>query len=614
MLSPRNSFKVAPESAIKSKAATLRHYRPPNYIWIDDGQTLATHLKQIKDAQIVGLDCETSGLDPHTDYIRLIQIATSNYPVLLIDLPTIAIDDHAPLKRLLNGSALKLGHNLKFEWQFLTQAGLGLSEPLFDTQLAYRTWTAGLKLSLSLQSLARKLLNVKLDKQLQRSDFSGELSLKQLRYAAIDAAILLDLYPILSDKLRRSKLLQVAQLEFQCIPATAQMELNGMLLDLSLWQTYGASLEQQRDKALAQVKQLRIVGKAQLSLLPELTDTINPNSHQQLLPALRAIGAPVNSTSQKDLVPLAKQFPVIQALLDYRKLSKITSTFNTSLPAHVHPLTGRLHANWYQYGARSGRFSCKNPPLQTIPRHKTARQCFVAAKGSQIIKADFSQIELRIVAKLSGDARLNRAYRLGEDIHRLTASLVTGKPVEDITEEDRRLAKAINFGLIYGMGAAKLQTYAEMKYGVIMTLEEARLFSKRFFAAYPGVKRWHDRIRRTVYSQGIQESRTLFGRRRRWKNKPRLSELFNHPVQGLNADITKMALVGLVRALANTGASLIGMLHDEILLECPTGEVARVSQLLQSCMVDAAQRFLDPIPVMINICVSSSWGRDVKVA
>jgi DNA polymerase I len=607
---PRNSFKVAPASATKSKAATLRHYKSPSYIWIDDGQTLATYLKQIKDAQIIGLDCETSGLDPHSDYIRLIQIAVPDYPVLLIDLPAIPISDRTPLKRLLNGAALKLGHNLKFEWQFLTQAGLELSEPLFDTQLAYRTWTAGLKLSLSLQSLARKLLNVKLDKQLQRSDFSGELSPKQLRYAAIDAAILLDLYPILSNKLKRSKLLQVAQLEFQCIPATAQMELNGMLMDLSLWQTYGASLERQRDDALAQVKQLRIAGKTQLSLLPELTDTINPNSHQQLLPALRAIGAPIKSTSQKDLVPLAKQFPVIQALLDYRKLSKITSTFNTSLPAHVHPITGRLHANWYQYGARSGRFSCKNPPLQTIPRHKAARQCFVAPKGHQIIKADFSQIELRIVAKLSGDTRLNRAYRLGEDIHRLTASLVTGKPVESITEEDRRLAKAINFGLIYGMGAAKLQTYAEMKYGVIMTLEEASLFSKRFFAAYPGVKRWHDLIRRTVYSRGIQESRTLFGRRRRWKNNPRLSELFNHPVQGLNADMTKMALVGLVRALANTGASLIGMLHDEILLECPTGEVDRVSQLLQSCMVNAAQRFLDPIPVVINICVSSSWGGD----
>jgi DNA polymerase I len=595
--------------------SSLSVYPIPDYVLIADDRALAQHLEPIQDAPIFGLDCETTGLDPQSDRIRLVQIAVPNSPVLLIDLPAIPREKRKPLKRLLSSSALKLGHNLKFEWEFLTMAGLSLTEPLFDTQLAYRTWTAGLKLSLSLKSVAQKLLKVNLDKSEQQSDFARErLSDRQLRYAAIDAAILLDLYPILMAKLKRSKLLPVAQLEFQCIPATAQMELNGMRLDLNLWQTYGASLERQREAALAQVKQLRVAGKTQLSLLPAFTDTINPNSPQQLLAALRAIGVPVASTSQKDLVPLAQDFPVIQALLDYRGLSKITSTFSTSLPAHLHPHTGRLHANWYQYGARSGRFSCKNPPLQTIPRNKAARRCFVAAEGYQILKADYSQIELRIVAKLSGDARLNRAYRLGEDIHLLTASLITGLSITDILADPeeldrlRQLAKAVNFGLIYGMGAAKLQTYAETKYGVIMTIEEASKFRKRFFEVYPGVKRWHDAIRGAIYSQGIQESRTLLGRRRRWRSKPRLNELFNHPVQGLNADITKTALVRLLKPLLSTGAKLIGTLHDEILLECPIAAVERASQILQQCMLAAAQQFLDPVPVVVEVRSAGSWG------
>lgn len=285
-----------------------------------------------------------------------------------------------------------------------------------------------------------------------------------------------------------------------------------------------------------------------MSLLPELTDTINPNSPQQVLAALQAVGIPVTSTNQKELVPLAKQYPVIQALLDYRHLAKITTTFADTLPQHIHPVTGRIHPTYYQLGARSGRFSCRNPPLQTIPREAGVRTCFVAAPSSLIVRGDYSQAELRIVARLSGDARMQKAYCQGEDLHRLTAALVSGKAITKVNEEDRRLAKAINFGLIYGMGAAKLQNYAETKYGVALSLEQAKVFRKRFFEASAGVAEWYETIRRS-YIRGAKESRTLTGRRRRWADQPRLTELLNHPVQGLNADITKLALVKLIKVL-----------------------------------------------------------------
>ncbi|MGV0029093.1 DNA polymerase [Phormidesmis priestleyi] len=285
----------------------------------------------------------------------------------------------------------------------------------------------------------------------------------------------------------------------------------------------------------------------------------------------------------------------------------VNATFADSLPKHIHPVTGRIHPTYYQLGARSGRFSCRNPPLQTIPRDAAARTCFVAAPGCQIVQADYSQIELRIVARLSGDAQMQRAYRRSEDLHRLTAALVTGKAIDAVSEEDRRLAKAINFGLIYGMGAAKLQSYAETKYGVTLSLEEAKAFRKRFFEAYVGVAEWHETIKRS-YIRGIKESRTLAGRRRRWTDKPRLAELLNHPVQGLNADITKLALVKLVNPLVDTGAKLICTVHDEILLECPDAEVRRVRTLLHQCMIAAARKFLHPIPVVVNVKVSASWS------
>ncbi|NJO43535.1 MAG: bifunctional 3'-5' exonuclease/DNA polymerase [Cyanobacteria bacterium CRU_2_1] len=588
---------------------TYPNLKDVTYRLITSTRELEIALRSLEQSSILGLDCETTGLDPHIHTIRLIQLAVPNQPVMLIDLPQIAPCDRHLLQQLLSSPVLKITHNGKFDWQFLAQAGLQSAPPFFDTQLAYRVLTAGLKTSLSLQTLAQKLLNMALDKTQQVSDWSKPLTSNQLQYAALDAVILLELYPILFKKLERSHLLKIAQLEFHCMPAVAQMELNGMLLDLSRWQTLGAKLESDRDTALHQLSQLRIAGNAQMSLLPEMTDTINPNSHQQVLAALQSAGIPVNSTNQKELVPLAKQYPVIRALLDYRHLSKITATFADSLPKHIHPVTGRIHPTYYQLGARSGRFSCRNPPLQTIPRDAEARTCFVAAPCYQIVRADYSQIELRIVARLSGDTRMQRAYRKGEDLHRLTAALVTGKAIADVSEEDRRLAKAINFGLIYGMGATKLQSYAETKYGVTLSLEQAKAFRKRFFEAYAGVAEWHETIKRS-YIRGTKESSTLAGRRRRWADKPRLAELLNHPVQGLNADITKLALVKLNKVLAETGVKLICTVHDEILLECPVAEAKHINYLLRRCMVAAARKFLHPIPVVVDVKVSTSWGGD----
>ena len=176
-----------------------------------------------------------------------------------------------------------------------------------------------------------------------------------------------------------------------------------------------------------------------------------------------------------------------------------------------------------------------------------------------------------------------------------------------MTEEERRLAKAINFGLIYGMGAVKLQNQAQVKYGVTMSLKEARHFCKRFFELYPGIKKWHEQVKRDVYIRKLRECRTMTGRRRRWREQLSLNEMINQPVQGLNADITKLALVKLTGWLP-FDAHVIGMLHDEVLVECSEGMAAKVSSLVHRCMEQVAQRLLEPIPVIVDVQVGKSWA------
>ena len=580
------------------------------YQLINSPHQLQSALKPFLKAKIIGLDCETTGLDPYQAQIRTIQLAIPRHRVLVIDLFALKNPQKTSLKSLFASSALKIGHNLKFEWLMLKQAGLNLSPPFFDTYLAYQVLTAGLNQASSLQAICAKLLHIELDKSLQNSNWSGILTPAQLQYAAADAAIVLPLHRELKRRLKQAKLLPTAKLEFACLSATAMMELNGMYLNRDKWETLGQNLCQQRHQLLETINQeLRLPQTQQISLFPQLSAQINPRSPQQVLTALQARGIDVPSTSTETLIPLARGYPIIQTLLDYRSLSTRISTFSNGLTQHLHPLTGRIHPHWFQIGARSGRFSCREPNLQNIPRNQATRQCFTAAPGYLLIKADYSQIELRIMALISGDRRMCRAFLQGEDLHRLTAALVFDKSTAEVTDGERQLGKVINFGLIYGMGVKRFQTTAAKDYGVDMELQSATQFRRKFFDSYPGIKQYHSRVRQK-WSQGVRESHTLGGRRRLWgkKQKPKLNELINHPVQGTNSDITKLALALAARCFQDTEVQIIAVIHDEIILECPVTKVEWAMGKLKSCMVKAGNYFIAPIPVEVEIEAVSSWG------
>ena len=580
------------------------------YELVRDSHSLQRTLCPLYTAKVYGLDCETTGLDPHTASLRLVQIAVPNRPVIIIDLAAIAKSELQPLKKLLTGKAIKIFQNGKFDLSFLTLANLEPVGPYFDTYLASRVLSAGLKKKHDLAALVERFLGAKLDKTEQTSNFLGELSENQLQYAARDAAVLLPLRLALLDRLNRAKLLPTAQLEFETLPAVVQMELNGMqLCSQDKLNIVKFDLEAKKQAYLDQLKVLQLPSK-QLSLLPEMTDCANPNSPTQVKKALNSLGISVNSTSKQALIPLSNQ-PLVRALLNYRQLSKITSTFVESLPKHVNPATGRIHPNYQQCGARSGRFSCQQPNLQNVPRNQDIRSCIVAAPGYKLIRADYSQIELRIVAYLSGDRRMMEAYKRGEDLHALTAALITNKPVEMVKPEERWLGKVINFGLIYGMGAAKLKLTCETSIRPdIITLKEAAVFRKRFFQGYSGVAKWQSNIQRTVYSSEIKEIRTIGGRRRRWATKPRLNELLNQPVQGSSADITKLALakLGDRKCLEETGALLVCVVHDEIILECPAQTAEAAGRILKQVMIKAGNTYLKDFPIDVEVKITDSWA------
>jgi DNA polymerase I-like protein with 3'-5' exonuclease and polymerase domains len=296
---------------------------------------------------------------------------------------------------------------------------------------------------------------------------------------------------------------------------------------------------------------------------------------------------------------------MVEWFLEYRRVTKAIQSFLSPMPEHIKSTTGRLHPSYYQLGAYSGRFSCGNPNIQQIPRGKEFRECFIPDKGNKLIIADYSQIELRVAAEIAKDDTMLKAYMENMDLHALTASPIANKPIENITKQERQAAKAVNFGLIYAMGARGLQGYAKSVYGVELSLEEAELFRSRFFNAYSGIAKWHDRMKK---ASNIGESRTLSGRRILFGEQPALTGLLNMPVQGTAADIVKKALVMLVPVTKRLGGSIIATVHDEILLEVPEPSAQEAANELKSIMEAAGAYYLKKVPVVAETIIADSWA------
>ena len=573
---------------------------PPkmDYQLVTNPEELSDAIVPYLQAEVLAVDIETTGLDPYTAKIRLIQIAAPELPVLVIDVFK-APEVIEALKSLFSNDAVKVFQNAKFDLKFLTRAGMKIEGQIFDTMLATQLLQAGLQKAARLDVIVKAYLGEELPKEEQQSDWAAEsLTKSQVQYAANDAAILLPLRDVLKKQLIQAKLVEVATLEFDCIVALAGVELTGIMLDQGQWKDYCQVIEENISEYRA-ILMDRFKG-----FKTDTGDPINLNSTQQLQKALAEIDIHVSSTSKDALEPLADH-PVVIELLAYKKWQSQKGKYGNKISQSVNSVTGRIHADYHQIGADTGRLLCSNPPLQQIPKSIEVRQCFIPEPNCKFIIADYSQIELRVAAQISGDKRMIQAYQDGEDLHKLTASLVTETPLEEVTDEDRQRAKAVNFGLLFAMGAKGLQDYAKNTFGVDMRLKEASGFKEKFFQSYSGFAKWC----RGNENSNTRELRTLSGRRRAYNgSKAPLTEALNTPIQGTAADIAKTALGVLPMALGGTEAKVVGFIHDEFIVETPEENAEVVLSIVVKTMEEAGQQYLTDVPVVAEAVIAGSWA------
>jgi DNA polymerase-1 len=564
---------------------------------------LAEMMADLKNVGLVALDLETTGLDPRRDSIRLLSLAIKGV-THIVDCRSV---DPAELFPILT-EATVVAHNALFDLGFLFSLGF-VPGKVADTMILSQLLHAGSKVeplkrgqtSHSLDSVVQRELGLELDKSHQSGDWGGTLTPEMIEYAAKDAEVLLPLYEVLKAKIEEADLTYVAKIEHRALPAVVWMSNAGVPIDADGWREHarktGTDAARLKDELNA--------------LPPEHPDGKEWNfaSHQQVRKAAKLLDVDLPNTRDETLALYAKEHEFISALRDYRKAAKLASTYGAGWLESGYHLNGRIYASWRQLRAATGRMACDHFNLQSIPRSGLLRSYIRAPAGRVFVIADYSQIELRIAAKISGDTEMLSAYTEGRDLHTLTAQSLTGR--EGVTKEDRQLAKAVNFGLLYGMGAKGLRSYALRGYGVEMSLEEAALYRKRFFETYPGLKGWHDRERRDWLRGGTQ-TRTLFGRRR--KDVEKLTDRLNAPVQGTGADGLKLALALLWdRRDECPGAVPVLVCHDEVVVECDAEKAADAKVWLEKAMVEAMETVLNGtdevhVPVEVEARIARSWG------
>jgi DNA polymerase I-like protein with 3'-5' exonuclease and polymerase domains len=568
----------------------------------------------------VGLDTETTGLDPARDRVRLVQVALGD-DTCVIDLFALA-DPAAALAPLFAALAEKevVGHNLQFDLRMLAPLGF-VPGRVFDTMLASRVLHAGertatnARLRHGLEDAAERELGRTLDKTQQDSDWSGPLTSEQLAYAAGDAAVLVPLAEVLKSKLAAANLTDTAALEMRALPGVTWCA--PVAVDATAWTAQAQAAEAEQ----ARLQERMDLLAPNPACLPG-AESRNWNSTDDVRAAFAELGIALDSTDDSALA--ATDHPLAALVREYRGVAKRVGTYGRSwMEKHV-GADGRVLPSWNQLGAESGRMSCSDPNLQQIPRGSHYRRCFVAGPGMVLVKADYSQIELRIAAKIASEEVMIDAYRAGGDLHRLTAARVLGKAEGEVTKADRQIAKSLNFGLLYGMGWRGLKGYALANYGVSLTDDQARAYREAFFQANPALRDWHRRVGNEVERRfqadptGTHEVRTLGGRRRvlpiakKRENGtpyPNVTDALNTPVQGTGADGLKAAIARLWQTRAEcTGAKPVIYCHDEVVLEVPAREHPRVAEWLRRCMVEAVAPLLDPVPVEVEVTAGPTWG------
>ena len=589
-----------------------------SYQLITNGEELRRATDELFNKQAIGLDTETTELDPYLGRLRLVQLASADN-VYIVDLNAFRDGDFSksealePLRQLLAAPRpIKIAHNAKFDAKFIKyNFGVDLGG-LFDTLLASQIVSAGdIEERHGLNAIAARYLNEEVDKTERLSNWEFELSEAQLQYAARDAAVLLPLRDKLIEKIRSLDLIQCAQLEFECVMPVVDLELTGFYMDKRRWLEQLTIVEKTRAELANELQEMLGEGVAQASLFGPSRANINLDSQLQVTDALNRLGIPLpDSTRNWKLQPLAAQYPVVAKLLEYRTMQKALTSYGHNVIEFINPKTGRLHADFRQIGAPTGRFACTNPNIQQVPHAAEYRRCFMGyPEGRRLVIADYSQIELRILAEFSGDQGFIDAFNSGADLHRVTAAQVFNVAQDQVSKEQRDFAKRLNFGVVYGIGAQRFS----MMTGLSVT--EAENVLRRYFATYRGLDTYlRDSANRAVSDK---QARTGSGRLVKFNfdasDRQQVSMTQrngkNAPIQGTSADILKRALRLLNDDLRDTSAKIVNIIHDEIVVEVDEGESEDVAQKVERAMCAAGEEYVTTVPVKVEWQIASEWAK-----
>lgn len=612
----------ADELPAAAKQAPATHYE-----LILDSDHLRRWIERLEAAELIAVDTETTSIDYMKAELVGFSFAVSPgeaaYLPVAHDYPgapeQVSLEEAlAALKPVLANVAIaKVGQNLKYDMSVLARYGVAINGPLHDTMLQ----------SYVLNSVATRhnmdaLAGFYLDrKTIHFEDVAGK-GAKQLTfnevpletagdYAAEDADVTLALHHHLYPQLQAvpSLLGVYNDIDMPLVRILSLIERQGTLVDGRMLKQHGAELADRLNELTKQVWQLA-------------GENFNLDSPKQLqsilydkmaLPVLKKTPGGQPSTAEAVLVDLAQDYELPQMILSYRSLAKLKSTYADKLPLDIQPATGRIHTSYHQAVAATGRLSSSDPNLQNIPirnaEGRRIRQAFVAPAGRSILAADYSQIELRIMAHLSGDVGLTQAFAENQDIHRATAAEVFGLAPDDVADEQRRSAKAINFGLIYGMSAFGLAKQLNISRGL------AADYIDRYFDRYPGVLRYMDETKAVAADQGYVE--TVFGRRLylpeiNAKAVPRRQAAertaINAPMQGTAADIIKLAMMAVQDWLPESGleAQMIMQVHDELVFEVAQGDVEALNTGVVARMAGAASL---SVPLVVDTGVGENWDQ-----
>lgn len=593
------------------------------YETVLDAQALERWVERIGEGRLVALDTETTSLDPMCASLVGLSLSVEPGEACYIPVAHRGPDQVTQLSKqmvlerlrawLEDENAPKLLHNAKYDAHVFLNENIKLAGIVEDTML--QAYVLESHRRVNMQELAERWLGRtgtpyealcgKGAKQICFDEVEVE---KASFYACEDADFTMQLHHVLRPQVAAEPGLEsIYLLEIKASAVLTTIEHNGVRIDAGLL----AAQSQEIGKQLHELEQKAY----ELAGQP-----FNLNSPKQLgeilfqrmeLPVVRKTASGAPSTDEDVLSKLARDYPLPALLLEYRGLAKLKSTYTDKLPKMINPTTGRVHTRYAQAAVITGRLASSDPNLQNIPvrtpEGRRVRAAFVARPGGSIVSADYSQIELRVMAHVSGDKNLRQAFERGDDIHRATASEVFGVAQPEVSSEQRRAAKAINFGLIYGMGEFGLAA------NLGITRDAARAYIDRYFARYPGVASYMEQTKAKAHDQGYVE--TVFGRRlwlpeMRGAKGPRQKAAeraaINAPMQGTAADLIKMAMVAVQDWIAaqNLKALLIMQVHDELVLDVPADEVDTVTAQLPGLMCNVAEL---AVPLVAEVGVGPDW-------